>query len=346
MLKPVLAAFGLNEDSETRPFGKGLINSTWQVESNGAQYILQRVNTSVFDRPEDIDHNITCVRDYLDTQHPHYLFIAPLRAVNGDGIINISDAGHFRLFPFVPGSRSPEVATTTNEAFEAARQFGRLTNLTSGMNIQHLRVTIPHFHNLARRYEQFLQSVQVGDADRIRNAGPLISELLANANIVDIYRAITNDPQFHLRVTHHDSKISNVLFDDEGRGLCVVDLDTIMPGYFISDVGDMMRTFLSPVSEEEADFSKIEVRREYYRAIVEGYVSEMGRVLTEKERDHFFYAGQCMIFMQALRFLTDYLKGDVYYPVHRAHHNLLRAGNQLTLLKRLMEKRGELVDRG
>ena len=145
-----------------------------------------------------------------------------------------------------------------------------------------------------------------------------------------------------MRVTHHDTKISNVLFGADDKALCVIDLDTIMPGYFISDVGDMMRTYLPTVSEEETDFSKIEVRDDVYKAIVQGYSNEMGEALSDEETKAFFYAGVFMIYMQALRFLTDHLNNDVYYGARYPNHNFVRAGNQIVLLQKLLEKRSSL----
>ena len=139
-------------------------------------------------------------------------------------------------------------------------------------------------------------------------------------------------------MTHHDTKISNVLFGKQGNGLCVIDLDTVMPGYFISDFGDMMRTYLSPVSEEEKDFSLIGIREEYFEAIVSGYLGEMKTELSADEIAHAVYAGKFMIYMQAIRFLTDHLNRDVYYGAKYEGHNLVRTHNQITLLQRLTEK--------
>ena len=133
-----------------------------------------------------------------------------------------------------------------------------------------------------------------------------------------------------------------MLFNNNDKGLCVIDLDTVMPGYFISDVGDMIRTYLSPVSEEEKDFSKIQIRDEYFKAIAEGYLTEMNDELTATEKEHFVYAGKFMIYMQALRFLTDYLNDDIYYGSKYEGHNFIRANNQLTLLNRLIEKENHL----
>ena len=133
-----------------------------------------------------------------------------------------------------------------------------------------------------------------------------------------------------------------MLFDDNGMGICVIDLDTVMPGYFISDVGDMMRTYLSPASEEEKDFTKIEVREDFFRAIVQGYLANMSDELTEEERGLILYAGLFLIYMQAIRFLADYCNNDSYYGASYEEHNFVRAGNQLALLKRLEEKSSKL----
>jgi hypothetical protein len=137
-----------------------------------------------------------------------------------------------------------------------------------------------------------------------------------------------------------------VLFDKNGKGLCVIDLDTVMPGFFISDVGDMMRTYLSPTTEEETDFSKIAIRRGVYDAIVSGYLLHMNEALTAEEKEKFFYAGTFMIFMQALRFLTDYLNDDIYYGAKYPEHNFNRAGNQVVLLERLIEMQNAFSPQG
>ena len=173
---------------------------------------------------------------------------------------------------------------------------------------------------------------------RIKESEDAILIIHENRNILEQYEKIKSNPDFKLRVTHHDTKISNVLFDENDNGLCVIDLDTVMPGFFISDVGDMMRTFLSPASEEEKELDKIIVREDFFRAILEGYLSEMKNELSKEEIAHFVYAGKFMVYMQAIRFLTDYINDDVYYGARYTGHNLVRALNQITLLKRLTEK--------
>lgn len=344
MPQSVLPAYGLKEESLTmETFGSGLINRTWKITTPDQQYILQRVNHAVFENPDSIAHNIRLIARYLEQHHPDYCFVAPLASSDGSEMIFVKNEGFFRLFPFVGGSHSKDVVDCPEQAYEAARQFGRFTRMLSGMDVIKLKITIPSFHDLSLRYQQFLLALENGNQHRREACHLLIEELFAYSDIVDQFEAIKLNPDFKLRVTHHDTKISNVLFDDAGKGLCVIDLDTVMPGYFISDVGDMMRTYLSPVSEEERDFSKIEVREDFYKALVEGYYNEMKDELTDAEKECFFYAGKFMIYMQALRFFTDYLNDDVYYGAQYEEHNLVRAQNQVVLLERLLQKESRLA---
>jgi Ser/Thr protein kinase RdoA (MazF antagonist) len=339
MIQTILSAWGFKEeDTNVEAFGKGLINNTWKLTAGDKVYILQRINDAVFKQPQDIADNIKLVKEYLDQHHPGYNFVAPIASLNGDEMVFIKSEGFFRLFPFVTGSHTKEVVETHGQAYEAAVQFGRFTRLLSGIDLNKFKITIPSFHDLTFRYREFLISLGNGNKERIGQSTDLIETIINHETILTVYEQVKTDPAFHLRVTHHDTKISNILFDKNDKGLCVIDLDTVMPGYFISDVGDMMRTYLSPVSEEEKDFSKIEVRDDFYKAIVRGYLYEMKDELSETEKSSFFYAGQFMIYMQGVRFLTDYLNDDIYYGEKYPGHNLVRAKNQLTLLDRLLEK--------
>jgi Ser/Thr protein kinase RdoA (MazF antagonist) len=343
MLETVLQLYGQKEEETTvSPFGTGLINHTWRVTGAAGDFILQRVNSEVFRSPGDIAANICEVGRYLATHHPSYKFVAPVKTTDGKEMVVIEGDGYYRMFPFLKGSHSKNVVSTSEEAWEAAAQFGNFTRALAGFPVQTLRITIPHFHDLRLRYDQFTGALQDGNAARLIEAHELIEELQTHTSIVTRYDQLIVDPDFHVRVTHHDTKISNVLFNEQGKGLCVIDLDTIMPGFFISDVGDMMRTYLSPATEEEKDFEKIYIRDDFYKAIVAGYCSGMKDELTAKEKQHFFFAGEFMIYMQALRFLTDHLYDDKYYGAAYPGHNLVRALNQAVLLRRLAEKRDVL----
>lgn len=345
MAQSVLQAYGLQEDLLIiEKFGTGLINHTWKITAPGQDYILQQINEKVFIEPEAINSNISLIAEYLRLNHPEYTFAAPVVSNNGQEMIYQKGNGYFRMFPFIIGSHSKNIVQTPEQAFEAAAQFALFTRKLSGFDISKLKITIPHFHDLSLRYKQFLDAVENGNSKRILETTALIQSLKKISGIADEFEAIINNPSFKLRVTHHDTKISNVLFDSNSNGICVIDLDTVMPGYFISDVGDMMRTYLSPVSEEEKDFSKIEIRDEFYKAIVKGYTAEMEEELTEVEKRCFFYSGKFIIYMQSLRFLTDYLNDDVYYGAAYAKHNLVRAENQFILLQKLIEKESYLSE--
>lgn len=334
-MQEVLKKYGFSESScSVRPLGNGLINTTWLLECEAKKYVLQKINQQVFQSPEDIADNLQLLANYLKKDHPAYLFTAPLPALNGDHLVKTTN-GYFRLFAFVEGSHTIDVVKNAEQAYEAAKQFGKFTRLLSGFDAGRLKITLPDFHNLSLRYRQFEEALVNGNAARIKEATELIGFIKSNWNIVDAFEKGKTNLKF--RCIHHDTKISNVLFDQTGKGLCVIDLDTVMPGYFISDVGDMMRTYLSPVSEEETDFTKIRVRKEIYEAIEDGYLSEMGTELSLAERNYFHFSGMFMIYMQALRFLTDHINNDTYYGAKYEGHNFVRAGNQITLLQRLMQ---------
>lgn len=334
-MKNILLQFGFDENScMVKPFGSGLINSTWLVETKIEKYILQRINTDIFKDPGNIAFNIRLIGDYLKEYFPEYLFTTPRNTADGNALFKTNE-NYFRIFPFIENSHTIDVVEKPEQAYEAAKQFGRFTKLLSGFDAGSLKITLPDFHNLTLRYQQFEDALQNGDADRIKESESLIGFVKQHKQIVEEFELAK--PKLRIRCTHHDTKISNVLFDENNKGLCVIDLDTVMPGYFISDVGDMMRTYLSPVSEEESDFSKIEVRQEFYDAIREGYLSEMGEELGEAEKKYFHYAGKFMIYMQAIRFLTDHINNDRYYGAKYEGHNFIRAGNQATLLQRLIE---------
>jgi Ser/Thr protein kinase RdoA (MazF antagonist) len=334
-MRNIFAQYGFDEkDCMITPFGNGLINNTWLLEVKAEQFILQKINQQVFKSPLDIAFNIRLIAGYLHQHHPDYLFVSPLQTIDANDMAS-SVEGYFRIFPFVKGAHTIDVAERPEQAYEAAKQFGRFTKSLSGLDPAQLKITLPDFHNLTLRYQQFEQALWNGNKERIRQSKDLIEFISRQKTIVGEFEFCRTD--FKTRCTHHDTKISNVLFDENEKGLCVIDLDTVMPGYFISDVGDMLRTYLSPVSEEEKDFSKITIRKEFYNAIVKGYYDEMKDELSGTEKEQFLFAGKFMIYLQAIRFLTDHINNDIYYGSKYEGQNFVRAGNQVTLLQKLID---------
>ncbi|TZF84056.1 aminoglycoside phosphotransferase family protein [Pedobacter sp. BS3] len=337
MLGDILKAFDLQPDKFIiEEFGSGLINHTWKVRRNTNSYILQRVNTNVFKHPDQISENIEKIDNYLAQRYPRYLFVSPVRTRDGKFMVKNGN-DYYRLAPFVEGSHTIDTVYTVKQAYQAASQFGKFTCLLSDFDANSLHYTLPDFHNLSLRIDQFKSAYHNARPERIKAAQAAIDEANKHQHIADLYEHIVSNNHIPKRVIHHDTKISNVLFDDEDNGLCVIDLDTVMPGYFISDLGDMMRTYLSPANEEEKDFSKISVRVEFFKAIIEGYYTQLAHSLTAEEKDLFVYAGKFIIYMQAIRFLTDYLNNDIYYGEAYPGHNLVRAQNQFVLLNKYIE---------
>lgn len=332
----ILEAFSIDARADANILSGGLINATWKVNDGHGEYILQRINHGVFKSPEKIDDNITRIANYLKEHHPDYYFVSP-RAGKGGRTLVHTDEGCFRLMPFVKDSVTLHTVTQPNQAYEAARQFGKFTKLLSGFDARTLQITIPDFHNLSLRYEQFETALAKGNRRRIEETREMIDILKEYRWIVNEFEAIRKNPDFRIRVTHHDTKISNVLFDKDGKGICVIDLDTVMPGYFISDFGDMIRTYVSPANEEERDYDKIRVREDVLTAITDGYLEFMNDELSVAEKRHIEYSGLFLTYMQALRFLTDHLNDDIYYGARYEGHNRVRAGNQIRLLAELAE---------
>lgn len=317
------------------PYGNGLIHATYVVKKNDEPfYILQKVNHLVFKKPEDIAFNLQYIGSYIEKNQPDYPFARPMTTIDGNDYI-ISDGNYYRLVPFIQNTHTIDVCTSAEQAFYAARAFGHFTSILSGLDVQLLRPSIPGFHDLTHRYDQFEQALKVGNHSRLESSKDIALFLQERRSIVRTFHAIQQDSSFKLRVMHCDTKINNVLFDDHHKDVCVIDLDTVMPGYFISDIGDMMRTYLSPANEEEKDLDNVFVRTSYIHAIIDGYSSAMGSALSDKEKQGFIYGGKCMIYMQALRFYTDHLNNDVYYGARYDDHNLYRTKNQIKLLTEL-----------
>lgn len=330
----ILLQYGIRVPNEKiKPLGEGLINSTWKVEADQhREYVLQRVNNKVFKEPRHIAHNLEQLKRYVAQTEPGYKFVAPLPTVGGASLVE-TDGEFYRLFPYVTGCRTFTAVSHVDHAYEAALQFGKFAQVFAEFDPSKLKTTIPDFHNLEMRFNQFVQARHEDREKRSMLTNTEIEFLLNEQHLVKTYRKIVGTLEFRRRVTHHDTKISNVLFDQHGKGLCVIDLDTTMPGLFISDVGDMLRTYLAEAGEEERDLTHIEVRPEYFEAVSEGYLSQMGAHLSEEERGQFIYAGYYLIYMQALRFFTDYLNGDVYYNTTYDGQNLARARNQIRLFQ-------------
>lgn len=335
----ILRAFGIREGVPIQPFGSGHINRTFKIDVDDQSFILQRVNHHVFQKPEIIAANIRLASDHLKKNHPDYLFLSPLPSQSGLDLVYDEEGYPWRLMPYFKNSLTLNEVETPLEAYEAARGFAQLTKNLSGCDVSKFKPTIDRFHDLNWRFEQFKDALAGAKPHWLEKATEAIQACNNFSYLVDEYSNLLADGFLNQRVMHNDTKINNILFDSQSRKVvCVIDLDTLMPGYFIYDLGDMVRTFVSPVSEEEQDLAKITFRKDIYDALLQGYLSEMKSELNEKEIQAIPFAGCMMTYIMALRFLADYLNGDTYYGIAYEGHNLVRATNQLNLLEKLMRQ--------
>lgn len=331
-------AFGYTDkNSEITPINSGLINSTFKISDSSKSIILQKINKTVFPNPADIIHNYSQIYNYLTTAD-NFMIPAMVKTYNGETHFLDRDKNFWRATKFIPNTFTPETANNSNDAFEAAFCFGNFARSLAGLKADQLKVIIPQFHDLEFRYSQFNETLDKGNAERKQKAKTEIDQLVNRNKLVDFYKKIKTDPQFKLRIMHHDAKLSNILFDNKTREVvCPVDLDTTQPGYFFSDIGDMIRSMTCSHSENSTEFNSISVQEDYYREILKGYLLALKDEFSAEEKTNIHFAGLIMIYMQALRYMTDHINGDIYYKINYPEQNFDRAKNQLILLQKLEE---------
>lgn len=324
----------------TEPIGEGLIHQTFKVtfSDNANPVILQCINQRTFPQPENIIYNYRQLYEYLQTQ-PGVIKIPALVLTHHNKYFWIDEEDNFwRACTFIQNSHSLAVAANETDAYRAARCFAELTRSLSGFDINRLNIIIPDFHNLRLRYRQFEEAISKASIMRLLRSTHIISELRQRKKLVEFFEHLEDEENYPTRVMHHDCKISNILFDRTTNAvLCPVDLDTVMPGKFFSDIGDMIRSMVCPVDENSTAWEEIGIQGDYYESIVKGYLDGMGNLLTETEKLSLHYSGLIMIYMQSLRFVTDFLNNDIYYQTKYPEQNLNRALNQFILMEQLEE---------
>ena len=333
----VFHAFGLKASSVVSPIGSGHIHQTFLVEGE-SKFVLQRININVFKDPEAIAANNRMAADYLAQHHPDYLFPTALLDRAGNELVYAADGFPWRLYPLIENTITIDFLTTDEEAYEVAVGFGRLTKNLDSIDSKLFKPTLDRFQDLGWRYEQFEEAVANAKPELISQAALQVQQAASFRYLVEEYKSLIASGSLKERIVHNDTKINNILFDrTTHKAVCVIDLDTLMPGYFIYDLGDMVRTCVSPVREEEKDIVKIIFRKEIYAALLKGYLHEMQDVLSEEELKAIPFAGKMMTYIMAIRFLADFLRGNTYYHISYPDQNLVRARNQLALLSIICE---------
>lgn len=314
--------------------GSGNINDTYKIVlgigNQTEQWLLQRLNHHVFRQPEVVMENIRRITGHLQQQVYPYQTTPPVPALDGTYLQQDESGNYWRLFPYFDHTFVPEGVVDPVMAFDAARAYGAFLKALRDFPAQSLAETIPGFHDTLRRWAYF-ETVLSEDVTG-RKAG-LAAEIAALFELKPVFETIDrlkSSGELPLRVTHNDTKAGNILFDSHTlKPIAVIDLDTVMPGTLLSDFGDMARTF-TPAQNEGFDGTPT-YRADMMQAIYEGFLSETADFLTPVEKDNLLLGGLWITGEQALRFLTDYLAGDVYYKIKYPEHNLVRARNQLAL---------------
>ena len=320
------------------PVNGGLINNSYRVTNTDTKnaFLLQQINKEVFKRPEDLQHNYITLWHYTEFEFTGFFMPAPIMYDDSNSLFIDNNGNYWRGFEFINNAYSPLVAEKAQQGKATAKIFGKFTACLNELNINELKVVIPDFHNLSFRYQQFEDALKTEIYERLSLALPVIDELKNRERYMHFFEIITESDEFKKRVMHHDAKIANVLFDKKSnKVICPVDFDTTMPGYYFSDLGDMIRSMACSYDENHKKFEKLDIRKSFYKAIVDGYMKAMKKELTPSEAKYIHFSGIIMIYMQALRFITDYLNGDTYYKTGYPGQNLDRSINQLTLLQRL-----------
>ena len=340
VVKKAAAQFGgFEDDIIIEPLGNGLINHTYKITNDKKKsFLLQAINTTVFTKPEDILFNYKLVFDYLEEQKKSIHIPAPIETTNGNLLWIDDQNNYWRANIFINESYAPTIAADENSAFTVAKSFGKFTSELSSLNIHLLKEIIPDFHNVAFREKQFENAITNSPINLLLKSTHIIAELRQRKRLVDFFQSIQNSSSYPNRVMHHDCKISNILFHKKtGEVICPVDLDTVMPGKFFSDLGDMIRSMACTVDENSKEWGMIDIRASFYKAILDGYLIGIGNIFSDKEIEDIHYSGLMLIYMQALRFITDFLQGDIYYKIGYPEQNCNRALNQLILLEKLEE---------
>jgi len=320
--------------------------ATYDQGGTRVRYIHQKINRNVFKDPPAVMSNLIRVsrhlRDKLEAEGAkditrRCLTVIPTR--DGRPYYRDQQGEYWRTFVFIEGLETFEAVQTPAQAAAAGRAFGEFQRLLADLPGERLHETIPDFHHTRKRFAALTRAIQEDRLNRAASAKPEIAFALRHEKIVDVLLNAHAKGKIPERITHNDTKFNNVMMDVlTGKAMCVVDLDTVMPGLALYDFGDMVRTTTSPTLEDEPDLKKVRMHLPMFEALARGYLSSAGEFLTAAEKSHLAFAGKLITFNIGIRFLTDYLNGDTYFRVHRPGHNLDRCRTQFKLIESIEEQ--------
>lgn len=332
----------------------GHINTTYcatyrKCDGTEDRYILQKINSNVFKDARAVMRNVEKVTRHINWKvlrrrkdsAGQTLNLYPARG--GRTYIDLPDDGIWRCYNYIEGTHTYDIVENTRQAYQAGYAFGSFQDLISDMDPSDLVETIPGFHDTRKRFNRLMEVAALDPMGRLDSCREELDFIRRREKDVDLLLNLQKEGRLPIRITHNDTKINNVMLDEEtDQAVCVIDLDTVMPGLVLYDVGDIIRTVTTPSAEDEEDLSKIRFRISMFQSIIEGYLDAAHGFLTQAEIDYLAFSGKLITMEVGIRFLTDYLEGDVYFKTSRPCHNLIRCRTQLKLVACLEEQMEEM----
>ncbi len=336
---------------DIRRFGSGHINDTYKLTVSSPKdisYLLQKINHHIFTDVDGLMNNISLVTNHLKTVlketvadvDRHTLTIVPTKE---NRLYHVtSDGEYWRIFILLDGTKSYDIVETAKQAYSGGLAFGKFQKQLATLDATKLVEILPNFHNIDFRLNNLRKAISQDSVGRVGAVKDILTYIFEREDKMRRVIRLADSGQLPLRITHNDTKFNNVLLDQDDNVQCVIDLDTVMPGYVAYDFGDAIRTIINAAAEDEQDLDKVVLNVPLFQAYAEGYLSEAKDFLIPTEIDSLMYGVLLLPYMQAVRFLTDYLEGDVYYKIHYPEHNLVRTKAQLKLVQEL-EKHEEIL---
>lgn len=351
--KSIISHFAISGTvSEIKPLGNGLINDTYKVttvEADAPDYVLQRINDSIFTDVDLLQNNIEEVTHHIreqlvkegadDIDRKVLTFV---KTDEGKTYIKDGKNQHWRISVFIPNAITMD-AVTSETSYHAGKAFGKFEAQVADIT-DRLGETIPDFHNMELRRDQLRQAVKEDRAGRAEGVKDFIADIEKYMDEMCLCQCLFREGKLKKHVCHCDTKVNNMMFDQEGHVLCVIDLDTVMPSLFVSDYGDFLRTAANTIAEDSPEFDKINFRMDIFEAFTRGYIESASSFLSPLEISLLPHAAELFPYMQAVRFLWDYLNGDHYWKCKYPEHNLVRAQNQWHLFLKAKEHEEEMKE--
>ncbi len=344
-MQDVLCQFRINYNPQK--YGNGHINDTYIIDST-PKYILQKINTNIFKNPDEVMENISRVTDFLRNKikesggNPDRETLTLIKTIAGSNFYRAENGDCFRMYKFIENCVSYDTADSV-KLYNAAKAFGKFQNMLSDFPASELHETIPRFHDTYKRFCDFKASLDRDIKGRAKSASEEIGFALKFEEDSKVIKDCLDSGKIPYRVTHNDTKLNNVMLDkDTDEGICVIDLDTVMPGSLLYDYGDALRFGASTAAEDEQDLSKVHFDLELFKAFTKGFLETVSNAITPEEIRLLPFSAKIITYECGIRFLTDYLDGDTYFKTSMENHNLYRARTQFKLVREITDKTQEM----